>query len=128
MMHPAMAKQPPTQRRTANIALHVKLTDEEASQMRALAEARGSMRAVVVAGMEALEEQGALLRRMQEAESKASRLAQESGASETWRAACSSILEILKTQARTRPLTETELDIWTLAMGETLLPPAKKPR
>lgn len=122
---------PAAPKRTANIALHVKLTEEEATKLRELAAARGGhLRTVVVDGMAALEEQGDLLRRMQAAERQAveaaSRSVQANGASETWKRACSSILGLLKEQAAKRALTPVELDIWTLAMGEPLLPPKSK--
>lgn len=119
------AKQP---RRTANVALHVKLTDEEALQMRRLAEQRGGhMRRVVVEGMEALESRGDELRDLTACRAQLAtlhgQLEQERSASGTWKQACSSILALLKTTAAKRALTPTELDIWTLAMAEPLAPP-----
>lgn len=120
---------PPQQaRRTANIALHVKLTEDEAALMRTLAEDRGGhMRRVVVDGMTALQEaerlEAMVSRLTSEVTQMDMRLAQVSSASETWKTACSSILQLLKDQAAKRALTPTELQIWTLAMGETLTPP-----
>ncbi len=105
------------ERRTANIAVHVKLTEEEAAQMRALAESRGlHIRQVVVEGMRALEE-------VESARSRLGLLETEVSASATWKTACSSILGILQAQAAKRALTATELEIWTLAMGLELTPP-----